>query len=156
MAETAQHTDTNNKERLKSTKETNRRILKQLIRESGYNEFLFVMTRRPHSDLGCLIAEFLWLHSDTPQSVGLLWTSGRPVAETSTWQHSTLTTDIPAPGGIRTRNPGRLTSADPRLRPHGHCSEQMIISNMTKIETFSFLNTSNSATGCGSFRHLLH
>ena len=32
-------------------------------------------------------------HSDAPQSVGLLWTSGQLVAETSTWQHSTLTTD---------------------------------------------------------------
>jgi len=27
------------------------------------------------------------------QSVGLLWTSDQPVAETSTWQHTTLTTD---------------------------------------------------------------
>ena len=28
-----------------------------------------------------------------PLSVGLLWTSDQPVAETSTWQHTTLTTD---------------------------------------------------------------
>ena len=28
---------------------------------------------------------------DTPHSVGLLWISDRPVAETSTWQHTTLT-----------------------------------------------------------------
>ena len=27
------------------------------------------------------------------QSVGLLWTSDRPVAETSTWQHTTITRD---------------------------------------------------------------
>jgi hypothetical protein len=32
-------------------------------------------------------------HSDTPHSVGLLWTSDQPVAETSTWQHTTLTRD---------------------------------------------------------------
>jgi len=32
-------------------------------------------------------------HSDTPQSVGFLWTSDRPIAETSTWQHTTLTAD---------------------------------------------------------------
>jgi hypothetical protein len=25
-------------------------------------------------------------HKDTPQSVGLLWTSDQPIAETSTWQ----------------------------------------------------------------------
>ena len=30
-------------------------------------------------------------HSDTPLSVGLLWTSDEPDAETSTWQHTTLT-----------------------------------------------------------------
>ena len=31
--------------------------------------------------------------SDTPHSVGLLWTSDQPVAQTSTWQHTTLTRD---------------------------------------------------------------
>ena len=30
-------------------------------------------------------------HSDTPQSVGLLWTSDQLVAETSTWQHTIFT-----------------------------------------------------------------
>jgi hypothetical protein len=30
---------------------------------------------------------------DTPHSVGLLWMSDQPVAQTSTWQHTTLTTD---------------------------------------------------------------
>ena len=39
----------------------------------------------------------IWSHSDTPHSVGLLCTSDRPVAETFTWQHTTLTRDIPAP-----------------------------------------------------------
>jgi len=32
-------------------------------------------------------------HNDAPQSVGLLWASDQSVAETSTWQHTTLTTD---------------------------------------------------------------
>jgi hypothetical protein len=36
---------------------------------------------------------FYITHSDAPQSVGLLWTSDHLVAETSTWQHTTLTTD---------------------------------------------------------------
>ena len=36
---------------------------------------------------------FLITHNDAPQSVGLQWTSDQPVAETSTWQHTTLTTD---------------------------------------------------------------
>ena len=30
---------------------------------------------------------------DTPHSVGLLWTSDQSVADTSTWQHTTLTRD---------------------------------------------------------------
>jgi len=36
---------------------------------------------------------FLITHNDAPQAVGLLWTSNQLVAETSTWQHTTLTTD---------------------------------------------------------------
>ena len=56
-----------------------------------------------------------------PLSVGLLWTSDQPVAETTTWQHTTLKeTDIHAPGGIRTHNPSRRAAADLRLRPRGH------------------------------------
>jgi hypothetical protein len=31
--------------------------------------------------------------TDTPHSVGLFWTDDQPVAETSTWQQTTLTTD---------------------------------------------------------------
>jgi len=38
-------------------------------------------------------------HSDAPQSVGLLWTNDQSVAETSTRQHTTLSTDKhPCPG----------------------------------------------------------
>jgi hypothetical protein len=39
-------------------------------------------------------------HSVTPHSVELLWTKDRPVAEISTWRHTTLTRDIHVPGGI--------------------------------------------------------
>jgi len=42
----------------------------------------------------CLHCEALRSRSDTPQSVGLLWMSDRPVAETSSWQHTTLTRDF--------------------------------------------------------------
>ena len=41
----------------------------------------------PHS-LSCYIT-----HNDAPQSVGLLWKSDHLVAKTSTWQHTSLTTD---------------------------------------------------------------
>ena len=53
-------------------------------------------------------------------SVGLLWTSDQLVAETSTWQHITLTTNIHAPDGIRTHDLNRRAAADIRLRPRGY------------------------------------
>jgi hypothetical protein len=55
---------------------------------------------------GLLIIEALWSHSDTLRSVGLLWTSDQPDAETSAWQHTTLRrTHIHTSGGVRNRNP---------------------------------------------------
>ena len=48
-------------------------------------------------------------------SIGLLWTSDQPVAQTSTWQHSQQT-DIHAPGGIRT--PQSLQDSGPRPTSH--------------------------------------
>jgi len=35
---------------------------------------------------------FLITQNDAPHSAGLLWTSDQSVAETSTWQHTSLTT----------------------------------------------------------------
>ena len=34
-----------------------------------------------------------WSYSDTLHSIGVLWTGDQPDAETSTWQHTTLTRD---------------------------------------------------------------
>ena len=59
----------------------------------------------PHS-LGFQIAP-----NDPPKSVGLLWTSDQLVAETSTWQCTTLTTDIHSTGEIRTHNLIRRAAA---------------------------------------------
>jgi len=42
---------------------------------------------------GHIIIEDSWSHSDSPQSVGLLWTSYQLEAETSTRQHTTFTRD---------------------------------------------------------------
>jgi hypothetical protein len=47
----------------------------------------------PQVGQGLLIHEVSRSHSDTTQSVGLFWTSDQLVAETSTCQHTTLTTD---------------------------------------------------------------
>jgi hypothetical protein len=69
--------------------------------------------------------EVVYLHlitlRRTPQSVGVLWTRDRPVAETSTWQHKhSQETNIHAAGGIRTHDPSKRSAADLRLRPRGH------------------------------------
>jgi len=55
--------------------------------------FLFLMAQQPLVGQGFLIIEASRSHSGTPHSVGLLWTSDRPVAETSAWQHTSLTRD---------------------------------------------------------------
>jgi len=59
-------------------------------------------------------------HIDTPHSIGLLWKSNRPVGETSTRQHTILTTDR-HPYALRDSNPQseQRTFAHPRLRPRG-------------------------------------
>ena len=71
---------------------------------------------------------FLDQDSDAPQSTELLWTSDQLVAETSTWQHTTFTTVIHAPEGIRTHDLSRWAAADLRLRPRGHWDRQKGIS----------------------------
>jgi len=49
------------------------------------------MAQKPLVGQGVLVFEASRSHSDTPQSVGLLWTSDQPDADTSTWQHTTIT-----------------------------------------------------------------
>jgi len=51
------------------------------------------MVQEPPLGQGLLIIEASRSHSDTPHSVGLLWTSDQPDTETSTWQHTTITRD---------------------------------------------------------------
>jgi hypothetical protein len=46
---------------------------------------------------GVLIIEASRSHSDTPHSVGLLWRSDQPVAETFTWKHTRLTRETSMP-----------------------------------------------------------
>jgi len=55
-------------------------------------------------------------HNSTPNSVVLLWTSDRHVAETSTCHLRTLTTDNHVRRGIRTHNLSRPKAADLQLR----------------------------------------
>jgi len=51
------------------------------------------MEQQPPVGQGLLIIEASRSHLQTPHSIGLLWTSDQPVAETSIWQHTTLSTD---------------------------------------------------------------
>ena len=92
-----------------------------------------------------LIHEVSRSHSDTPQSIGLLWTSDQLVAETSTCQHTTLTTDRhPYSDGIRTHNVRRRAAADLRLRPRDHWDRQ----NLCIYFIFSFMLFMSSSTLC--------
>jgi hypothetical protein len=87
--------------------------------------FLTWRNSSPPLGQGLLIVKDSLSHSDAPQSVGLLWTGNQLVAETSTRQHTTLTTNIHVRSEIRTRNLSRLAAADPRLRPRGHWDGRM-------------------------------
>ena len=84
-------------------------------------------------------------HNDAPQSIGLLWTSDQLVAETSTWQHTTLTTDRHPcpPGGIRTYGLSRRATVELCLRPRGHWDQQ---------ETICRMNFISSIISCHCFR----
>jgi hypothetical protein len=76
------------------------------------------MTQQPPVGKGLLIIENTRSHSDTSQSVGLLWTSDQPDTE---FYLKTLTRNrLHFSGGIRTRNPSKRAAADPRLRPRGY------------------------------------
>jgi hypothetical protein len=85
--------------------------------------FFFSTTQQPPVGQGLLTIEASRSHSDTSHPVGLLWTSDQPDAEPSTWQHTRLTTDIHAPGGIRTHNTSKRAAADPRLRRRSHWNQ---------------------------------
>jgi hypothetical protein len=55
--------------------------------------FFFPMAQQPPVGQGFLIIEASRSHSDSPHSVGLLYTSDQTVVGNSTWRHTTLTTD---------------------------------------------------------------
>jgi len=85
-------------------------------------------------------------HKDAPQSVGLLWTSDQPVAETCTRQHTTHTqgTGIHVPGGIRTDNRSRRAAVDPCLRSRGHQDRLLILLLVVVVKTLSYILTNYS------------
>ena len=60
-------------------------------------------------------------YSDTPHSLGLLWTSDRLDAEISVNTQRSKEIGIHTPGGIRTRNPTKLTAADQSFVSRVYC-----------------------------------
>jgi hypothetical protein len=56
---------------------------------------LFTMAQQPLMHQRLLIIEDTRSQSDTLHSVGFLWTSDQPDAETTTWQHTIFTSDRP-------------------------------------------------------------
>ena len=52
------------------------------------SRFCLFMSRQPPSGAGPPHSREFYTTHDAPQSVGLLWTSDQPVAETSPWQHT--------------------------------------------------------------------
>ena len=69
----------------------------------------FFFSLRPNAGHVLLILEVFYItHNDAPQSVGLLWTSDQLLADTSTWQHKTLTTD---------KHPCPRWDSNPRSQP---------------------------------------
>jgi len=58
---------------------------------------VYMLQASPNCSACFILAPHSWgfevTHNDAPQSVGLPWTSGQLITETSTWQHTTLTTD---------------------------------------------------------------
>jgi len=71
------------------------------------------MTQQPPVGQSLLTVEDSRSHSDTPDSLGLLWTSDHSDAETYTWQHTTLTRDRP-PCPRRDLNPQFQQASDRR------------------------------------------
>jgi hypothetical protein len=97
--------------------------------------FCFVWARQPPVGHGLLMQEVSRSHNDVPQSVGLLWTSDQSVAQTSTWQHTALTTDVCALGGIRTHSHSRRAAADLHLRACGQWDRQNFMIKLVKFST---------------------
>ena len=63
--------------------------LTRAVTHTRLHSFLYGATAM--SGQGTLLHEVARSHSDTPHSVGLLWTSDQPVAETSTGPYTTIT-----------------------------------------------------------------
>ena len=102
------------------------------------------MSQQPLVGQGLLSIKASRLHSDSPHSVGLLWTSRQPDAQTSTWQHTTLTRDIhPCPR--RDSNPQSQQARSRRPMPKN--ARQLGTANRNILLPRNY-NYSDSRDGC--------
>jgi hypothetical protein len=69
-------------------------ILEWLVNDTEMlkRRIIFSVEQQRLEGQGLLFIEASKSHSETPPSVGLPWMSDQPVADTSTWQHTKLTT----------------------------------------------------------------
>ena len=135
-----------------------------------YNSLFFTMANYPPVGQGLLNIEASRSHSDTPHSVGLLWTSDQPDAENSTRQHTTFTKgrqSCPPPGPdsnsqSQEASDGRPTPCTARpqgptvIKLHSHIPEGNNYDNISKLPYFSIDNARVIYTKKSSFNHADH
>ena len=102
-----------------------------------FRPFLLIRRSNPDSVIAFSFTRFLDQHNYASLSVGLLWTVDWTLAHTSTLQHTTFSTSIHAPGGIRTHSLSRRAAADLLLRPLGHLID-LLISGLPQIRSSIF------------------
>ena len=84
-----------------------------------------------------------------------LWTSDYHIAENSTWQHSTVTTDINETGVILNRNCSKQAATDPRPRPRSHWDQQCVhlMHQIQALTGYNITVTSIRHVLAGQFHH---
>jgi hypothetical protein len=110
---------------------------------AGYGLLWFCSPARAMASCGSTAQRGLWpphprgfliTHNDASQSVGLLWTRHQLVAETSTWQHTTQTTDKhPCPPWDSNHDRSRRATVDLRLRSRGHWDRRLCFTTVFQL-----------------------
>ena len=90
------------------------------MKKKNETQFSPPMAHQPLAGQGLLIIEASRSHSDTPHSVGLLWTSDQHDAHVYLTTHNTNNRIAHAPGWIRTHNSSKRAASDQRLRPRAN------------------------------------
>ena len=98
--------------------------------------------------LGFLIVDVSRTHSDTPQSVGLLWTNYHLITETTTWQHTTVWND---------RHPMNMAGfelAIPEIRPRQINASDRAVVGIGYYISYAYFRTFNNFTQTHTHTHI--